>query len=135
MLLQCLEFGSLGESAWLRTLMSKEFRPNLLIVCSNAAACDAAVQRLLPACTPPTHQCELPGALHLPERRTGTLLLKHVDALTLRQQIALHDWINEGRGELQILSVTAVPLERLVYSGGFLDGLFYRLNVVRLDAG
>ena len=76
----------------------------------------------------------LPGRLHLPAIRRGTVLLQNVDALSLAQQIVLNDWIAEGCGEAQIVSIATTPLWRLVQNGDFLEGLFYRLNVVRLDA-
>ena len=46
----------------------------------------------------------------------------------------LNDWIAEGCGDAQIVSIATTPLWPLVQNGDFLEGLFYRLNVVRLEA-
>ncbi len=55
-------------------------------------------------------------------------------ALTLEQQIELHDWLNAGRGGVQIVSITSQADLAAGGAGGFLEGLFYRLNVVTLEA-
>jgi transcriptional regulator of aromatic amino acid metabolism len=62
------------------------------------------------------------------------VLLQNVTALSIPQQITLNDWIDEGLGQAQVLSITTTPLWQLVQNGDFLEGLFYRLNVVCLDA-
>jgi DNA-binding NtrC family response regulator len=54
--------------------------------------------------------------------------------MTLPQQIELYDWLNAGRGAVQIVSITSEPIWPLVEAGRFLEGLFYRLNVVTLEA-
>ena len=66
--------------------------------------------------------------------RRGTLLLKDVASLTLSQQVMLYDWLTSACGDMQVVSVTTAPLQALVEHGEFLEGLFYRLNVIRLDA-
>ena len=50
------------------------------------------------------------------------------------QQIELHDWLNVSRGAVQVVTVTSQPIWPLVEEGRFLEGLFYRLNVVTLEA-
>ena len=42
--------------------------------------------------------------------------------------------IGAGRGDVQIVSMTSAPLWPLVVDGDFLEGLFFRLNVVCLEA-
>jgi DNA-binding NtrC family response regulator len=62
------------------------------------------------------------------------LVIRDAAAMTLAQQIELFDWMTgAGRGA-QVLSVTSRPLLSLVQDGRFLEGLFYRLNVVSIAA-
>ena len=42
--------------------------------------------------------------------------------------------MNAGHGSVQIVSITSQPIWPLVEAGRFLEGLFYRLNVVTLEA-
>jgi hypothetical protein len=128
-LLERGDFRSLEESLLLRKLTSQECHPNLLVVCRDA---DAMAGHMAAWCAAPHHRVELPGPLQLPDRRRGTLFLKRVEEMTLAQQIALYDWMTAGCGGLQVVSVATVPLEELVKDGRFLEGLYYRLNVVRL---
>jgi DNA-binding NtrC family response regulator len=116
-----------------RRLTSSERRPNLLIQCSDAAR-ELIVSTLLTSCEPPFHACRLPGPLDLPLQKTGTLFLDNVGTLSLHRQIGLQDWISRGIGQLQVVSIAAAPLYPLVLEGRFLEGLFYRLNIVALDA-
>jgi hypothetical protein len=108
-------------------------RPNLLLI-SPDEILDRAVSFVLESCAPPFHFCSLPGTLLLPDTRTGTLLLWDVASLTAVQQSSLYDWIGSSRGNLQIVSMTSKRLDLMVRSGEFKDGLYYRLNVVRLTA-
>ncbi len=126
-------FNALPDAVLLGWLTASGHRPNVLIECSAASA-DTAMRHLLTWCSLPFRYCDLPGKLELPTTRKGTLLLTDVSALTLSQQVTLYDWLSVGRGDMQVVSITTVPLTTLVEGGEFLEGLFYRLNVVRLDA-
>ena len=123
---------ALSEETLLRALTSHQRRPNLLVTCHDIPV-DDVVQRLLDFCAPPFHFCSLPGNFALPSVRGGTLFLADASLLTVREQMELFDWMAIRR-ETQIVSVTELALSRLVESGQFLDGLFFRLNVVSLDA-
>jgi hypothetical protein len=114
-------------------LTSRGFRPNLLVT-GRDVEIEAITKPLMAWCARPFHVCALPGALRLPGGSKGTLFLEGVAELTLRQQIDLNDWISAGRGDVQIVSITSVPLWPLVEDGRFLEGLFFRLNVVCLEA-
>jgi transcriptional regulator of aromatic amino acid metabolism len=104
-------------------------RPNLLVLCDEVL--DPHVFReLVTICAPPMHVCLLPGKLELPQSGEGTLFLHDVAALTLTQQVALYDWLDHDRGDIQIVSLTRATLPDLVRSGAFFEALFYRLNVV-----
>ena len=117
----------------LQWLTMRELRPNLLVTCGNVES-EAITKHLMAFCSPPFHVCQLPGPLRLPSATRGTLFLEGVAGLTLRQQIALHDWISAWGDRVQIVSLASAPLWPLVESGEFLEGLFFRLNVVCLEA-
>jgi hypothetical protein len=91
------------------------------------------VTQLRALCATPVHTCVLPGRLVLPRKPCGTLVLLHVEALTIDQQIALYDWMSASR-QVQVVSIAGAPLLSLVEHGQFLEGLFHRLNTVALMA-
>jgi transcriptional regulator of aromatic amino acid metabolism len=123
---------SLSEATLLRALMSEDRRPNLLVVC-NGVTVEAAVRHVVAFCEPPYHLAAFPGTLDLPEQKKGSLLLADVAMMSIGQQMRLYDWLT-GCDDLQIVSISSVPLRPLVDKGRFLEGLFYRLNVIYLDA-
>lgn len=127
------DFVSFSENALLRSLTSRTHRPNLLVVCSDVSIGDVLVE-LHTSCVRPFHVFPLPGRLDLPGNPSGTIFLNDVAALTLSQQIELFDWIGRHRPAVQIVSITRTHLPWLVRDGRFLEGLFYRLNTVRLHA-
>ena len=127
------DFISFSDTEWLRLMTSSKLRPNLLVLCQGIDA-ESVVLRFIQVCTPPLHVGLLPGALELPSRKAGTLLLRDVAALTLEQQIELFDWMGDRAGTAQVISVTSTPLLPLVEDGRFLEGLFYRLNTVYVIA-
>jgi transcriptional regulator of aromatic amino acid metabolism len=116
----------------LLSLASRQQRPNLLIACAEAAL-EAVLRQLYALCVPPVHTCVLPGLLALPKKPSGTLLLHHVEALTIEQQITLYDWMSASP-HIQVVSITGAPLLWMVEQGQFLEGLFDRLNTVCLMA-
>ena len=124
---------SFSEAEWRHFLISKQPRPNLLILCTTDDM-ESVVTRLIVSCTGPVHLCRLPGELSLPDEMTGTLLIWDVVQLTRFQQMALHDWISGRPWETQVICLTSTPLLPLVEDGQFLEGLFYRINVVSLAA-
>ena len=105
------------------SLLTQCRRPALLVHCRNRAA-DVVVDSMLSWCASPVHVVRLPGTLDLPLARTGTLVGCDASRLMLPQQIELHDWLNAGRGAVQIVSITSEPLRPLVEAGRFLEGLF-----------
>ena len=127
------DFVGVSDLVLLQWLTLRDFRPNLLVTCRDVEIV-AITKHLMRFSAPPFHVCALPGPLQLPSATEGALFLEDVAALTLRQQIALNDWISGGRGEVQIVSMTSAPLWPLVEDGEFLEGLFFRLNVVCLEA-
>ena len=124
---------SFSEAEWQRFLTAEHPRPNLLIVCASEEM-EAVVSRVKGLCKGPVHARQLPGELSVPKEMTGTLLLWDVAQLTRGQQMFLHDWMTERPLDAQVISITAAPLLPLVEDGQFLEGLFYRINVVSLVA-
>ena len=121
------------DAAFVRRLTTKDRRPNLLVRCHRGRA-DRVVQTLMQSCEHPFHVCTLPGPLELPSHETGTFFLKNASGLTLAQQIQLQNWMSRSLGQIQMISVVFDPLYPMVEQGQFLAGLFYRLNVVSLEA-
>jgi Sigma-54 interaction domain len=127
------EFNVLTDATLLLWLTARGHRPNVLVEASRGSA-DTVVRHLMTWCALPFRFSSLPGTLELPAIRRGTLLLKDVATLRLAQQVELYDWLTAGCGGMEVVSVTTAPLQALVEDGEFLEGLFYRLNVLRLDA-
>ena len=128
------DFVCLSEMVLLRSLTSRNHRPNLLIL-SEDATLDGVLQQLRLVCESPMRVCRLPGTLDLDAcGRSGTLVLHDVAHLTIRQQIALFDWLERERDDVQVVSVTREAIADRVSDGQFLDGLFYRLNTVSVRA-
>jgi hypothetical protein len=127
------DFVCLSEMVLLQSLTSRNHRPNLMIM-SEDAALDGVLQQLRHVCESPICVRRIPGVLDLEACAGGTLVLHDVAHLTIRQQIALFDWLEHKREAVQVVSVTAAPMEDLILDGQFLDGLFYRLNTVSVRA-
>jgi len=132
--MRATDFPCFADPNLMMSLLTKGHRPALLVNCNGRGA-DAVATSMLSWCAAPVHLVRLPGVLDLPLARYGTLVVADAAALTLPQQIELHDWLNAGRGSVQIVSIASEPLWPLVEQGRFLEGLFYRLNVVTLEAG
>jgi len=128
------DFHTLPDAALMACLAARGRRPNVLVECTSDSS-EAALRQLMALCARPARYCALPGRLDLPVTKEGTLVLRDVAALTLAQQVQLFDWLSAGGATLQVISLTTLPLRDLVEDGAFLESLYYRLNVIRLDAG
>jgi hypothetical protein len=102
-------------------------RPNVLIEGPEAAT-EAVLRALRPHCGEPASD----WGDTLGDRRPPTLIVREVAALSATDQQHLQQWLDSGERS-QVLSTTAQSLFSLVERGLFLEALFYRLNVVRLD--
>ncbi len=123
---------STSDAALLHWLLTKEHRPNVLVECQNGDA-RLVVCRLTQTGVSPVCHCALPGALALPDARQGTLLIENVTALTAAQQQDLHAWLADAPAQMQVVSVATESLLAAVHEGRFLEALYYRLNIVRMD--
>lgn len=123
---------SLSASFLLRSLTTNEHHPHLLLDCSKVEI-ECIVLGLKQWGRAPLTHCRLPGPLIVPRFRSGTLLLEGLQHLNRAQQIALYDWMASQSPQVQIISIASREIDSLVAQGKFLEGLFYRLNVVRLE--
>jgi hypothetical protein len=64
----------------------------------------------------------------------GTMVLQEVGAMPLEDQLKLLEWLQMAAGRTQVIATTTRPLLRLVQRGQFLEALYYRLNIVAIDA-
>jgi sigma-54-interacting transcriptional regulator len=122
------------ETAPLLLLWVASQRPgkHLLVQC-DPGGFEAFAGQATTLCTPPIRWCRLPGRLHLPPDREGTLLLNDVAALSIEDQIRLYDWLGSHAGGLRVISGTTSSVSALLASGRFLEGLFNRLGNVQFD--
>jgi transcriptional regulator of acetoin/glycerol metabolism len=120
------------EPLLLRNVTAHGRRHNLLVNCSPADFQHVAAD-LTALCAAPVVRCSMPGWLDLPLDFAGTLLLTRIEEMTIDQQIALFDWMTVSP-RTQVVSLATTRIDQLVKDGRFLEGLFYRLNVVQLDA-
>jgi transcriptional regulator of aromatic amino acid metabolism len=132
--MRATDFASPSDTNLMMSLLTRGHRPALMVNCCGRSA-EAVVDSMLSWCAGPVQVVRVPGAFDLPLAKTGTIVVADASAMTLQQQIELHDWLNAGRSRVQIVSVTSKPIWPLVEQGRFLEGLFYRLNVVTLEAG
>jgi hypothetical protein len=128
------DFDALPDAALMACLAARGRRPNVLVECTSDSS-EAVLRHLMAMCGRPVRYYALPGRLELPATQEGTLMLRDVAALTLAQQVQLYDWLTCAGPTLQVISLTTLPLRDLVEDGAFLESLYYRLNVIRLEAG
>jgi hypothetical protein len=123
----------LTEMSLLKSLRWQQHRPNLMIRCLDSVL-GGVLDQLRPVCVAPFQFCRLPGELGLPFCGCGTLVLHDVADLSIRQQIALSDWLDRRRDSVQVVSITNASIVHRMEDGLFLEGLYYRLNVVNIEA-
>ena len=78
----------------------------------------------------------VPGeCLYLPPPEVlGSMIIENVGALTADDQRRLFDWLGMALGRTRIVSTAHADLFLLVQTGAFSEALYYRLNVVCVDA-
>jgi transcriptional regulator of aromatic amino acid metabolism len=109
----------------------KALRPNVLVIDPDARHRRSIVDAVLEGSRSPVWKCE-GSPLTLPKEGVGTLLVQDVGALTSEEQRELLTWIELNRAT-QVVTVAPRPLYPGVAAGTFLDGLYYRLNVLVVE--
>jgi hypothetical protein len=92
---------------------------------------DAMLAALIPHVLPPLTTWD--GATPLPTEHTGTVIAWQVDRLDGDQQRQLLRWIQNTDGTGRVIATTSGSLFGLVKRGMFVDTLYYRLNILRVD--
>jgi hypothetical protein len=124
---------SFSDSTLLRMLSSRNHRPNLLIE-NKRATLDSVLDQLGDVCESPISVCRFRGVLDLNVRSGATLVLADIDRMTIGQQLTLFDWLGCKGQDAQVVSITRAPMSTLIADGLFLEGLFFRLNTVTIQA-
>jgi hypothetical protein len=111
------------------SLLLSTTRPNLLLEGPEAQV-QAVVAALRPLLLcPVTAWCG--GGL--PDEHRGTLIVQEIHRLDDTQQRQLMIWLDDAVGTVQVIATTSEPLFPLVERGAFLDVLYYRLNIFRVE--
>ena len=111
------------------SLLLSTTRPHLLLEGpeTQIQAVVAALKPLLPS--PVIAWCG--GGL--PDEHRGTLIVQEVHRLDDTQQRQLMIWLDDAVGTVQVIATTSEPLFPLIERGAFLDVLYYRLNILRVE--
>lgn len=109
-------------------------RVNLLVT-----GCDGAIEFLLDSMLPdlrePIGRWSAGDRLLLPPPSLiGTMIFQDVGAMQYMDQGRLLEWLTDAAGRTQVISTTPAPLLPRVEAGEFIEPLFYRLNIISLDA-
>jgi len=109
-------------------------RVNVLIT-GTGGVIDSVLETLLPDLREPIGRwCPGEQLLLPPPRLIGTMVLQGVDGMPWEDQRQLLAWLELASGRTQVVSTTSASLFPLVEAGVFIDTLYYRLNVVCVDA-
>jgi hypothetical protein len=96
-------------------------------------AVERALAALMPSLDQPVWSWTLDTALP-PTGDVRTLIIRHVDALSVVHQRELSRWLEQSAvTRARVVSTTRLPLFQLVGAGRFFDVLYYRLNTLLLD--
>ena len=108
--------------------------PNVLVI-GDASEAEDALAQLRPGLHSPIVSWLPREAATIPATPYQTLLIWNTERLTATQQADLLAAIEDTQGNVQLISLAHAPLYPAVESGTFLEGLYYRLNVVMVDYG
>jgi hypothetical protein len=92
---------------------------------------DTMLAALLPHAMPPLTTWD--GATPLPTELAGTVIVREVNRLDGDQQRQLLRWIQNTDGTGRVIATASGSLFPLVERGKFVDTLYYRLNILRVD--
>ena len=126
------QHGALGlRSVSLPMLMAA--RHNILLEGPKAWT-DAVVRCLQPRAGPPITRKVSGVRFQLTARDVGALILHDVDLLSAAEQTRVLAWLSGASRHTRIVSTTARPLFPVVARGLFDASLYYRLNMMLLQA-
>jgi hypothetical protein len=111
------------------SLLFSSTRPNLLLEGPEAQV-QAVVAALRPLLLCPVSAWSGGG---LPDEHRGTLIAQEIHGLDDTQQRQLMIWLDDAVGTVQVIATTSEPLFPLVERGAFLEVLYYRLNILRVE--
>jgi sigma-54 interacting transcriptional regulator len=103
-----------------------------LLVTGAMPVCAAFVNAMKPHVAPPVYSasCGLPFTIPPGVR---TLILRSPEVLDSDEQRRFLEWLDRTDRQPQVIAVTSAPLYARVEQREFIDELYYRLNVVRVD--
>lgn len=106
--------------------------PNALLIglSETARAAISTILSDLPQPVAESDSSSISGALSSAAR---TIIIWNVDRLDAPQQRRLLEFIERSGAAVQIISVSTTELFDRVERGEFLDALYYRLNVIRIE--
>ena len=106
------------------------WRPNVLLV-GALTDVDAALSALVSSASGLVHDWTLDAPM--PCDRSGVVIIRDVDRVTLTLQDAWVSWLSAGHDRPQIIATSGAPVFPLVEGGVFRSELYYRLNTFLLD--
>jgi hypothetical protein len=95
---------------------------------------DAVVLCLQPHLHPPITRNQSGLAFRLPGENAGALILQDVDRLSVAEQARVLAWMGSASRHTRIVSTTELSLFSFVARGLFDATLYYRLNMLLLQA-
>lgn len=109
-------------------------RTNMLL-----SGSDGTIAYLLDALLPDLREpvgrwCPGEQLLLPPPALIGTMIFQDVGEMPEHDQHRLLHWLSGAAGRTQVISTTSTSLVPLVEAGSFVDSLYYRLNVILIDA-
>jgi|KBSMisStaDraftv2_1062788.scaffolds.fasta_scaffold00385_14 hypothetical protein len=110
----------------------RRLRANVLIV-GEPDAIESALEYISPHLAEPVAEWSPWTSPTWPDEPFRTLIVSHVDEMSLEQQQQLMSLNDRGDGELQVISTAKAPLFAVVEQNAFLERLYYQLNVLLLD--
>lgn len=107
---------------------------NVLLI-GSAARVERLLDTIAPALTKPVTRWRPGVPLELPAgRERGTLILRDVTAMSCDDQRRLFDWLTAVSRTIRVVTTARYSLLPHVREGRFLPDLYYRLNIVCVEA-
>jgi Sigma-54 interaction domain len=106
-----------------------------LIVTGQDGVIEYLLDALLPDLREPVGRwCPGEQLLLPPPALIGTMIFQDIGAMPYDDQCRLLKWLDGAAGRTQVVTTTSTPLIAQVARGSFIEALYYRLNIVCIDA-